>query len=57
MKKKYKWYIYYETICHECGRVLVQEKKVITNKPKPKDYYKRHIITPEWCYTCRLNTY
>jgi len=56
MKKKYKWYLYHEKICGECGYISEYSKKLITDKPKPKDYYDRHITTIYWCWTCSQQT-
>ena len=49
MKDKKYWYLFTEYYCPACGRTDIYKERIY-NKPKPKNYYARHIVIERWCY-------
>ena len=43
------WYEFDEYYCPQCGSTKIYKGRVY-NKPKPKEYEKRHLYKECWCY-------
>ena len=49
MSKRTYWYLYESWECQLCGRVKEYKERVY-DRPKPKEWYERHIRHDDACY-------